>query len=163
MEVYTYEYAEQLRRENLELKKKGKRIWNIIPQAGFQEKVLTSQADIAIVGGSRGSGKVLPNDADIVTPFGYRKNGDLKIGSILIDPCTGGFERVIQIFEHPNHDFYEITFDDGSTIECGLEHLWKVRETGHTHKTRKINGTGIEADWRIWDFSMIKKWLEEQS
>ena len=163
MEVYTYEYAEQLRRENLELKKKGKRIWNIIPQAGFQEKVLTSQADIAIVGGSRGSGKVLPNDADIVTPFGYRKNGDLKIGSILIDPCTGGFERVIQIFEHPNHDFYEITFDDGSTIECGLEHLWKVRETGHTHKTRKINGTGIEADWRIWDFSMIKKWLDEQS
>lgn len=163
MEVYTYEYAEKLRKENVELKKKGKRIYNIIPQAGFQEKVLTSPADIVVCGGSRGSGKVLPNDTPIVTPFGYRKNGDLKVGSILIDPCTGGFEKVIQIFEHPNHDFYEITFDDGSTCECGLEHLWKVRETGYTHKTRTVNGPGIEADWRIWDFAMIKKWLDEQA
>ena len=163
MEVYSYEYAEILREENLDLKKKGKRIYNLIPQAGFQEKVLTNPADIIICGGSRGSGKVLPNDTDIVTPFGYRKNGSLTVGSILIDPCTGGFERVIQIFEHPNHDFYEITFDDGSTIECGLEHLWKVRETGRQHKVRKINGSGIETDWRIWDFGMIKKWLDEQA
>lgn len=162
-EVYTYEFAELLRKENLELKSTGKRLWNITPQAGFQEEVLTSRADIVICGGSRGGGKVLPNDTDIVTPFGYRKNGDLEIGDILIDPYTGGFEHVIQIFEHPNHDFYQITFDDGSTVECGLEHLWKVRETGHSHKTRKINGTGIEADWRIWDFSMIKKWLDEQA
>lgn len=163
MEVYTYDFIEKLRKENLELKRKGKRSYNLIPQAGFQEKVLTNEADIKIIGGSRGSGKVLPNDTDIVTPFGYRKNGSLEIGDILIDPCTGGFERVIQIFEHPAHDFYEITFDDGSTCECGLEHLWKVRETGKIHKTRKINGTGIDADWRIWDFSMIKKWLDEQS
>lgn len=163
MEVYDYDYIEELRKENLELKRKGKRSYNIIPQAGFQELVLTNQADIKIIGGSRGSGKVLPNDTLIVTPFGYRKNGDLKIGSILIDPCTGGFEKVIQIYEHPNHDFYEITFDDGSTCECGLEHLWKVRETCHIHKTRMINGTGLEADWRIWDFAMIKRWLDDQA
>ena len=161
--VYDYDFIEALRKENLELKRLGKRSYNLIPQAGFQEKVLTNEADIKIIGGSRGSGKVLPNDTLIVTPFGYRKNGDLEIGDILIDPCTGGFERVIQIFEHPDHDFYEITFDDGSTCECGLEHLWKIRETGRQHKTRKINGTGLEADWRIWDFSMIKKWLDEQA
>ena len=162
MDVYSHELIDIFRKENLELKKKGKRSYNIVPQAGFQEKVLTSLADIVICGGVRGAGKVLPNDTDIVTPFGYRKNGSLEIGDILIDPCTGGFERVIQIFEHPNHDFYEITFDDGSTCECGLEHLWKVRQTGKIHKTRHLNGTGLDADWRIWDFSMIKKWLDEQ-
>lgn len=76
MEVYTYEYAEQLRRENLELKKKGKRIWNIIPQAGFQEKVLTSQADIAIVGGSRGSGKT---SVSLLGAFYYAYNPDVSM------------------------------------------------------------------------------------
>ena len=141
MEVYTYDYIETLRKEVLELKKKGKRSWNLIPQAGFQEKVLLSEADITICGGARGGGKVQPNETKIVTPFGYRKLGDLEVGSILIDPTTGGFERVIQIFEHPKHDFYEITFDDGSTCECGLEHLWKVR----------IN----EGQWVVLDFAKI--------
>lgn len=163
MDVYTYDYVETLRKEVLELKKKGKRSYNLIPQAGFQEKVLTNEADIIVCGGKRGAGKVQPNETRIVTPFGYRKLGDIEVGSIVIDPTTGGFERVIQIFEHPDHDFYEITFDDGSTAQCGLEHLWKVRETGKIHKTRRINGTGLEADWRIWDFAMIKKWLDEQS
>ena len=55
-EVYTYEYIEKLRKENLQLKKDGKPIYNLIPQKGFQEKVLL-QADIKIVGGRRGGGK----------------------------------------------------------------------------------------------------------
>ena len=51
MEVYSNEYIEMLRKENLELKQKGKRSYNLIPQSGFQEKVLTSTADIVICGG----------------------------------------------------------------------------------------------------------------
>ena len=45
MEVYTYEYIEELRKQNLELKRLGKRSYNLVPQAGFQEKVLTNEAD----------------------------------------------------------------------------------------------------------------------
>ena len=37
--VYTYEYIEKLRKENLQLKKDGKPIYNLIPQKGFQENV----------------------------------------------------------------------------------------------------------------------------
>ena len=55
--VYTYKYIEKLRKENLENKKEGKPIYNLIPQKGFQEKVLLTQADIKIVGGKRGGGK----------------------------------------------------------------------------------------------------------
>lgn len=161
--VYTYEYIESLRKENLERKKDGKPICNLIPQKGFQEKVLLTQADIKIVGGRRGGGKVLSNDTQIVTPFGMRLNGDLKIGDTISNPVTGGFEKVIAIYEHPNHDFYEIIFDDGSTVECGLEHLWKVRRTGYTHKRRYMYGGGIEDDYRIWTFGMIKEWLDRQT
>ena len=59
MEVYSYEYIESLRKENLDLKRRGKRTYNLIPQSGFQETVLTNQADIKIIGGSRGSGRCI--------------------------------------------------------------------------------------------------------
>ena len=161
--VYTYDYIEKLRKENLQLKKDGKPIYNLIPQKGFQEKVLLTQADIKIVGGKRGGGKVVTNDTQVVTPFGMVRNGDLKIGQTISNPVTGGFETVIAIYEHPNHDFYEIMFDDGSTCECGLEHLWKVRQTGYTHKRRHMYGGGVEDDYRIWTFGMIKEWLDKQT
>ena len=55
--VYTYDYIEQLREDNLQKKAQGKRSYNLVPQAGFQEKVLLSDADILICGGKRGGGK----------------------------------------------------------------------------------------------------------
>ena len=163
MEVYSYEFAEKLRAYNVDLKKHNKRVWNLVPQAGFQENVLLCDASIQIIGGKRGGGKATSVDSLIVTPFGYRRLGDLKIGDIITDPTTGGMERVIDIFEHPDHDLYEVTFDDGSTCECGLEHLWNVRQTGYIHKRRHLYGSGVEDDYRTWTFGMIKKWLDEQA
>ena len=55
LEVYSYDFAQEIRRTNLEQKRLGKRIWDLIPQEGFQEKVLTSKADITICGGKRGA------------------------------------------------------------------------------------------------------------
>lgn len=163
MEVYTYEFAEKLRAYNLEMKTHNRRIWNAIPQAGFQENVLLCDANIQIIGGKRGGGKATSVDSLIVTPFGYRRLGDLKVGDIITDPTTGGMERVIDIFEHPDHDLYEVTFDDGCTCECGLEHLWNVRQTGYTHKRRHLYGGSVEDDYRTWTFGMIKRWLDEQA
>lgn len=160
--VYSGELARKLRDENLRLKAQGRRVWNLIPQEGFQERVCLADADLVICGGKKGGGKVLTNDSDIVTPFGMRKNGDLKVGDIISDPCTGGMERVIEIYEHPGHDFYRVFFDDGSWADCGLEHLWKVRQTGLTHKRRNLYGPGVDDDYRIWTFGMIKEWLDEQ-
>lgn len=160
--VYTYEYVEKLRKENLQLKKDGKPIYNLIPQKGFQEKVLLTQADIKIVGGKRGGGKATSVDSQIVTPFGYRRLGDLKVGDIISDPVTGGMQNVIAIYEHPNKDLYEITFDDGCTCECCEDHLWKVRQTGYAHKRRQMYGGGVEDDYRIWTFGMIKEWFDKQ-
>ena len=57
MEIYDTEYIDRIREENINLKRLGKRVYNIVPQAGFQEKVITNEADIKIIGGKRGSGK----------------------------------------------------------------------------------------------------------
>lgn len=160
--VYTYEYVEKLREENLERKKEGKKIYNLIPQAGFQERVLMTNADIKIVGGKRGGGKAVSVDSKVVTPFGMRRYGDLQIGDIITDPVTGSMERVINIYEHPDKDLYEVMFDDGAVCECCLDHLWVVRQTGYAHKRRHLYGTGMKDDYRVWTFKMIKEWFDKQ-
>ena len=152
--VLSYDEIEKLREKPSDLR--------IIAQKGCQEKFLATNADITIFGGNRGPGKLQPYTAKICTPFGFREMGDLKIGSIISNPVTGGMERVIQIFEHGEKDIYRLFFSDGGTTECGLEHLWLIKKTNHISKTRWINGTGKEADWRVWDFQMIKDFLDKQ-
>lgn len=76
MEVYSRDYIESLRAENLELKKKGKRSYNLIPQSGFQEKVLTSEADLVICGGVRGAGKTA---VGLIGSFFYAENPDVNL------------------------------------------------------------------------------------
>lgn len=152
--VYSYSEIEKLRRNINDLR--------IMPQKGCQEKFLASNADILFVGGNRGGGKMQPYDAKIITPFGIRTMGDLKVGSIISNPMTGGMERVIQIWEHGYKDVYRVFFSDGSSTECGLEHLWLIKRTNHISKTRRINRTGQEADWRVWSFEMIKDLLDSQ-
>lgn len=83
-EVYTYEYIEKLREENVELISSGKQIFNICPQAGFQEKLITCPADFIVCGGERGPGKtagmlisVIPYiSSPYFTCNGFRKEED---------------------------------------------------------------------------------------
>lgn len=56
VEVYTNEYINKLREENLQLESSAK-MYNIIPQEGFQEDVLSCEADVLVIGGKRGGGK----------------------------------------------------------------------------------------------------------
>lgn len=131
---YTSEYVESLREANLALPN-GAPMFNFIPQEGFQEKCLISEADIMIIGGKRGGGKMQPYDAKVLTPFGFTEMGKLKIGSPISNP-NGQIQHVLQIFEHGMQNVYKIRFIDGSSTECGMDHLWLVKKTCATLKMR---------------------------
>lgn len=135
--------------------------YNVIVQEGGQERFLLSDADIVIYGGSRGGGKMQPYDAKVCTPFGFRNMGDLKVGSIITDPTTGGMQRVIQIHEHGLQDVWKVTFADGSCCECGAEHLWLVKLTCHISKKRKLNGLGQSGDWRVMTFQQMMEHFDK--
>ena len=131
MEVYSYEYAEMLRKENLELKRKGKRLYNIIPQAGFQEKVLTSMADIVICGGSRGSGKSAVSligalyyaDNPDVAMYGFRRlENDVKRG--IWKSCKPIF-RGFATFADTS---FEAKFFGGNGATMKMEHLADLKQ-----------------------------------
>lgn len=126
MEVYTNEYAQQIRAENLDLKKKGKRIWNIIPQEGFQEKVLTNMADIVICGGKRGSGKTAISligalyyaDNPDVNMYGFRRlENDVRRG--IWKSCKPIF-RGLASFSDTN---FEAKFFNAAGATMKMEHL----------------------------------------
>ena len=149
----TQEYAQSLR--------EGKNRFNILAQAGGQEDCLACPAQIIIYGGKRGSGKGQPYGYPVVTPFGMRPIGDLEVGSI-ITSISGGMQKVICITELGNRKVFRLKFADGTSVDCTEDHLWKVKQTNRIHKTRYINGTGQDADWRLWTMQMIMDYLDSQ-
>ena len=124
MKVFSHDFAESIRMHNLEVNSSQIRTW--IPQAGFQENVLRNDADILIIGGRRGGGKMQPLHSKVLTPHGWSTMGDLQLGYEVINPTDGKAQKVIRITDHKNKPIYSVLFSDGTRVECGAEHLWLI-------------------------------------
>ena len=125
----------------------------IKPHAGFQEAFVSSNADIIFGAGGVGNGKAGLLDSCVVTPYGYRKVIDLKVGDIISNPDTGGQERIVYLHPIGLFPFYRISFSDGTHMDCSEGHLWKVRVNGRHTKRKGANGDFD--DWRIWTAQKI--------
>ncbi len=75
--------------------------------------------------GSAGTGKAQPLDANILTPDGWVKMGDLKVGDT-ISAQGYGSNKVLAIHPQGEKQIYKITFRDGRVVECCADHLWKT-------------------------------------
>lgn len=123
-EVYTYSYIEKLRKENVCLKRENKPLYNLIPQKGFQERVLLTDAEIKIIGGKRGGGKTaiglieaLPYISNpLVRMYGFRKlEDDVKRG------IWRSSEGIFTGFGTPIKSSFTWEFPTGATFT--MEHL----------------------------------------
>ena len=108
----------------------------IRPQAGFQEKFCRTNVDFCIGGGNQGGGKLLSINEVVLTPNGWVRNGDLKVGDLVSTPF-GKPARITEIFDHKDKDIYKLTTSDGRSCECGLEHLWAIRTQKQLFKFHK--------------------------
>lgn len=153
--VYTQEYIQSLRDAD---RKHPDRL-KIVAQRGGQERMLSINADIKIVGGSRGGPLLV--DTKVVTPFGYRRIGDLKQGDI-ISGTDGGIQRVVYRKDHGKLPAYKLRFVDGSEVIASYDHLWNVRKTCYRSKKRIINGLSINDDYWVWTTQMIVEHLTKQ-
>ena len=131
MEVYSYDHIEELRKENLELKRKGRRSYNLIPQAGFQEKVLTSNADIVICGGKRGAGK---SAVSLIGAMEYVYNPDINMYGFRrfeADVKRGIWKSAKQIFRgfaSFADTSFEAKFFNGTGATMKMEHLADLKQ-----------------------------------
>jgi hypothetical protein len=84
--------------------------------------------------GPAGSGKEMPISEPVLTPNGWSTMGQLHIGSKVIG-SNGISTQVLAIYPQGVKDVYTITFNDGSKVRCGLEHLWTVKTKKGSYKT----------------------------
>src|SRR4051794_1338121 len=96
-----------------------------------------------------GFAQAQPLDAKVLTPRGWTTMGAIRVGDELVNP-EGGTARVIGVFPQGERDIYRVTFSDGSSTECDLDHLWQI-----TRDRRK--------PWRVETLESIKTKLEAES
>lgn len=86
-----------------------------------------------LLGGQRGGGKAQSEDSKVLTPFGFIRMGDVKVGTQVCNP-DGTVARVIAIHPQGEQPLYDITFTDGATTKITGDHLWLAKETCRQQK-----------------------------
>ncbi|MFE7900108.1 helicase-related protein [Streptomyces sp. NPDC057424] len=103
--------------------------------------------------GEVGSGKAQPLDSLVLTPTGFRRMGDLRVGDEVVVP-DGEIALIDGVFPQGERDVWRIVLSDGSSVECDDEHLWIVGTSCGWHRgqapkvmaTREIRLDTFQAD-----------------
>jgi intein/homing endonuclease len=97
---------------------------------------------ITIIGARPGGGKDQPLWSTVYTKKGPKQMGSLTLKDEIIG-SDGKPYPIVGIFPQGLKPYVEITFSDGSTVECGEDHLWNVscrkerKKLDYSYKTLK--------------------------
>jgi phosphate starvation-inducible protein PhoH len=80
---------------------------------------------LTICQGPAGTAKAQPLDSLILTPNGWITMGDIEVGDRVISD-DGNSTIVTGVFPQGKKDIWELSFSDGSKVECCSDHLWFV-------------------------------------
>ena len=97
-------------------------------------------------------GKEQPYTEPVLTPDGFIPMGQLSVGSRVIG-SDGQPILITHIHEQGWKDVYEISFRDGSSVRCGLDHLWRIS------KYEKRQQDGISESYLKYDTKSISELL----
>lgn len=93
-----------------------------------QAQFLGSDQLELMFGGAAGGGKVLYDDGQILTPFGFKAGRDVEVGDRVNNP-DGSIARVIQVHPRSEYRVWRVTFHDGAFTDVAEQHLWSVRHS----------------------------------
>lgn len=119
---------------------KNRTILSVSPSIDIRMGGGILEGSFVLIQGKPKCGKMQPVDSIVYTPTGGTPMSELKTGQ---DICTetGTVCQITNIFEHKNKDVYKITFSDGSSTECGLEHLWEVTTNSYPYNKTEVIST----------------------
>lgn len=103
--------------------------------------------------GEVGSGKAQPLDSTVLTPEGYVRMGDVRVGDEVVVP-SGAIAVVDGVFPQGERDVWRLVLSDDTTVECDDEHLWIVGTSCGWHRgqapkvmtTREIRDDLVKAN-----------------
>ena len=95
------------------------------------------------------AGKAAGKDSLVLTPSGFKKNGDLRLGDKVVSPIDGKAYPIDGIFPQGMKQTYRVFFSDGTSTVCDENHLWAVQDT-HGRQRKK--------PFRVVDMQTLLKW-----
>jgi len=95
-----------------------------------------------------GTGKMNFVNCKVLTPSGWKRLGDIRRGDKIFGQ-DGLPHTVTGYYPQGILPSYKLTFRDGSTTECGAEHLWAVKDANRL--TRGEN-------WTVKTLAELMKW-----
>jgi len=101
------------------------------------DAVMNPEVPLTVIDGGLGVGKEQPLSANILTPTGWKKMGDINTGDLVIG-SKGLPIEVLGTYPQGIKDVYKIDFIDGTSVECGLEHLWGVYTPKNKYKVVSV-------------------------
>lgn len=111
-------------------------------------------------GGAAGGGKGAMLDSQILTPYGFRKLRDIKVGDTITSPNTGGMQKVVYLHPIDMFDFYRVKFRDGTYFDCTEGHLWQLHQS-RKHKSKKAEKYGLPTD-EVWPAIKMYEWYRKK-
>jgi hypothetical protein len=84
-----------------------------------------------------------PLDAQVLTPGGFVRMGDLATGDLVVG-VNGRPTKVLDVLDHGERETLRLHFSDGATVECDEDHWWTVTCNRHPGKWRVIRAKEIE-------------------
>lgn len=90
--------------------------------------------DLVIIGARTGMGKEQPVDTPTLTPNGWVPLGNIRPGDLIYGQ-NGRPTKVLAVHPQGMKPAYRVSFRDGSSVECGREHLWAVASRDSRSRT----------------------------
>lgn len=109
--------------------------------------------------GTAGSGKVLFDGSEILTPYGFKKGKDLKLGDMVNNP-DGSYSRVIQLHPRKSYKVWRVFFNDNTFTDVAEGHLWLAWKAGQGRKIEGQRGFG-ENYAEVVETKTLKEWSDK--
>jgi len=102
-----------------------------------------AKGEIGVILAPTGVGKSLSNTEPVLTPKGWVKMGEIKLGDKVIG-SDGKEQYVLGVYPQGVRPIYKVEFSDNTFVNCDEEHLWNVNTLNmRTAKTRDKQGKGV--------------------
>ena len=125
-----------LRKKEYEQKQKTEGMMGIptgLPFIDFMLKGLAPETLTTVIA-STGVGKAMPLDTPILTPNGFVPLRDIHAGSVVYDEDGKETTVLAEFPQKGRKQEYLVTFNDGTSVKCCKDHLWKYKTVYDIHR-----------------------------
>lgn len=100
--------------------------WQVEVMDYIGQQTRTAQTAIRVaISSGHGSGKSLDNNELVLTPQGWRRMGDLRLGDQVM-AVDGTPTPVVGVYPQGERELYRVTLDDGCSVVVDGDHLWQT-------------------------------------